>query len=90
MSKPDDIPQDVWDAAVPLALQYVEWLIPAPHDYAGSEDVLTKVIARAIMVERERCAKVADDYPSRDPAGDGNGYWAAEEIAAAIRGGAQP
>ena len=35
--------------------------------------------------EREECAQVADEYPNRDPAEDGNGYWAAEEIAKAIR-----
>lgn len=32
----------------------------------------------------EAAAKVADEYPLRDPGEDGNGYWAAEEIAAAI------
>jgi hypothetical protein len=46
---------------------------------------LDEEIARALLAERERCARVADDYPKRDPGGDGNGFWAAEEIAAAIR-----
>jgi hypothetical protein len=33
----------------------------------------------------EQAAKACEDYPMRDPAEDGNGYWAAEECAAAIR-----
>ena len=33
----------------------------------------------------EEAAGVADNYPDRDPGEDGNGYWAAEEIAKAIR-----
>ena len=41
--------------------------------------------AKARAEEREACAQLADAYPQRDPAEDGNGYWAAEEIAAAIR-----
>ena len=42
-------------------------------------------VAEARREERERCARIAETYPHRDPAEDGNGYWAAEEIAAAIR-----
>lgn len=44
--------------------------------------------ARAEEVEREtidRCAKIAEEYPRRDPGEDGSAYWAAEEIATAIR-----
>ncbi len=52
MSKPEDIPQDVWDSASVKALEYVEWLIPAPDDYAGSEHVLTSVIARTILAAK--------------------------------------
>jgi hypothetical protein len=37
--------------------------------------------------ERERCAKLCDEYPQRDPGEDGNGYWAAAECAATIRKG---
>ena len=33
----------------------------------------------------EEAAGVCDDYPKCDPAEDGNGYWAAENCAAAIR-----
>ena len=61
---PEDIQQDVWDAASIKALEYVEWLIPAPHDYAGSEYVLSQVIARAILAakaeEREACVQACE------------------------------
>jgi len=33
----------------------------------------------------EAAAKVCDEYPQRDPAEDGNGYWAANNCADAIR-----
>lgn len=33
----------------------------------------------------EAAARVCDEYPQRDPAQDGNGWWAAEECADAIR-----
>ena len=46
---------------------------------------IDEAVKEAVAEEREACAKVADTYPQRDPAEDGNGYWAAEEIAAAIR-----
>jgi hypothetical protein len=45
----------------------------------------TELLDAAIDVALEEAAKVCDDYPKRDPAEDGNGYWAAEECAAAIR-----
>lgn len=41
MSKPDDIPQDVWDAAV--------------HGTHDSWDNPPLVLARVIVAERERC-----------------------------------
>jgi hypothetical protein len=62
MSKPTDIPQDIWNEASRKALEYVEWLIPAPSDYAGSEYVLTQVIARAIMMEREVIVALVGAY----------------------------
>ena len=45
MSHPTDIPSDIWDAAV------------AATHYEGV--TLDEAIARAIMAERERCAKIA-------------------------------
>jgi hypothetical protein len=50
MSRPDDIPQDVWDAA---ERAYV-------HDDYFEQVEMT---ARAILAERERCAKVAEILP---------------------------
>lgn len=48
MGKPDDIPQDVWDAANAING------ILTPTGVAK--------IARLLLAERERCAKVADRY----------------------------
>lgn len=41
-------------------------------------------IAAARMALGE-CQRVCDDYPTRDPAEDGSGYWAAAECADRIR-----
>jgi hypothetical protein len=98
MVRPDGIPEDVWTKASADAAEFVEWLIPAPSDYAASEDVLAKVLARAIMAETERCAVLVRDYPdvipmwSRGSAPPGNGpprRATQAELAAAIRKGAQ-
>ena len=59
MTQLSDFPPDVQAAASSEAMKFVEWLIPAPHDYAGSEDVLAKVIARAIMADRTQRIDVA-------------------------------
>ena len=40
---------------------------------------------KAVADERARCAAIAEKYPERDPGEDGSGYWAANEIAAAIK-----
>lgn len=92
MSKPEDIPQDVWDAAAIKALEYVEWLIPQPDYVSDSEFVLTQVLARTILAakaeEREACAQVADEHSG--PFAEGSIFgagetFAANKIAAAIR-----
>lgn len=54
--RPEDIPQDAWDAA---RAAY------AGYGRAGEYDVTLaayELIARAILAERERCARVAEDY----------------------------
>lgn len=59
MSKPDDIPQDVWDVA---------WEVDVEADFtfdgqtSGSAERLATAenIARAILAERERCAAFMD------------------------------
>ncbi len=43
--------------------------------------------AKAREEQRDEDAKVCDGYPQRDPAEDGNGYWAAQECATTIRRG---
>lgn len=53
MNKPDDIPQDVWDDAERRL---------GDRFLLGARDAAVEIIARAIMAERERCAKVAEDY----------------------------
>mgnify|MGYP001497766092 CR=1 FL=1 len=57
------------------------------HGYVFPELVAPIALALVEAERRgiERAAEVADRYPERDPAEDGSGYWAAEEIAAAIR-----
>lgn len=62
MSKPDDIPQDVWDAASKVATA------PRVTGALFSENYVLP-IARAILSERERCAKVATDQAEREPYG---------------------
>lgn len=91
MTKPDDIPQDVWDAATSgrskAILSITNWVIGGmagpdePHNHA-----LDMIFARAIMdaraEEREACALIAADYhdhPSELAA------FVGEEIADAIR-----
>ena len=48
--KPDDIPQDVWDAGEDHLRRY-SYLLSS-----------TEIVARAILAERERCAKIAGGY----------------------------
>lgn len=74
MSRPQDIPESVWEEAE-------RWFDIAvspsaePRVYRPAVDS----IARAILAERERCAKIADAFAHRDTG---------REIAAAIRGDA--
>lgn len=75
MTKPDDIPQDVWDAAVAADeaanAAYGDSIndpfVPIENIDAAS----ITVIARAIMAEREACAQVVQDTPEaiEHPAG---------------------
>jgi len=56
MTRPDDIPQDLWDAAERPACRVVIDVA------AGQNWDIRPTIARAIMAERERCAAIADAY----------------------------
>lgn len=59
MSKPDDIPKDVWDAtdviAEPLLGRHERGWVMWPLVWPARE-----IAARAVMAERERCAKIAE------------------------------
>jgi hypothetical protein len=81
MSKPDDIPPDVWGKALSVRMYAV---------YNTGDDVV-EAIARAILNERNNAAKIAEDIgeDSGDPDSD---FWdghkhAAGRISQAIRNG---
>jgi hypothetical protein len=58
--------------------------------YTMTNEQLSAFAAKIRESEREACAAICDQYPQRDPGGDGNGYWAAEECAMAIRARSKP
>ncbi len=73
MSKPEDIPQDVWQAAMRVAVEM------EAHCALGTRtDAKAREIARAILAERERCIGFVRQYV------DGI---SADDITAAIRKG---
>jgi hypothetical protein len=95
MTKPDNIPQDVWSAAEDA----FDTLLCNDIRASGTSeqfriDSITPV-ARAILAERERCAKMADAERDRHWLNYQNGgqnrdlfyTTAAENVAAAIRNG---
>ena len=53
MTKPDDIPQDVWETAVGWAT--------AEAQMTAGRPVVAHAVARAIMAEREACARVSEE-----------------------------
>ena len=62
MHKPDDVPSDVWSVAFNLVFDGQAERVPyyamlCEVDAAREQDATA--IARAILAERERCAKVA-------------------------------
>lgn len=57
--KPDDIPQDVWGAA--KESMEVWGSLPEPKTPYEAYKNFESAIARAILTERERCARVCDD-----------------------------
>lgn len=65
--KPDDIPEDVWEVATittreSIRMSFVDPLMPMIV-------TMTPYVARAIMAERDRCAKIADYYSGMPNAG---------------------
>lgn len=78
MSRPDDIPEDVWD--------YVLFQV-MPSDLIGSTlgNICHRAICRAILAERERCVRVAERMLGfADTTSEAD-----KAIAAAIRAGGQ-
>ena len=57
MTKPDDIPQDVWDA-----VYFLDWVRGDGWPLAlPPKEVAARAIMSARAEEREACAKIADD-----------------------------
>ncbi len=85
MTRPDDIPADIWDAADALATRVRD-------AYLDDDDLVLgrprEIAARALIAERERCAAVATGEITTllgaEFADTITGY-----VAAAIRKGAQ-
>lgn len=92
MTKPDDIPQDVWDAAEDAFDTLLCNDIQASGTAAQFRIDSITPVARAILAERERCARLADPV---EPRGDWHAsayekqaYDLRVNIAASIRGAA--
>lgn len=70
MSKPEDIPQDVWDAA---------WNVEVVADFSfdgqtggtieqhETAENIARAILAATLAEREACAEIADGYRDKTP-----------------------
>lgn len=80
MMRPDDIPEDVWAAAERPAFR-VQLDVQA-----GQIWDIQPTIARAILAERDRCARIAADGAEDEPYGHAKAR--ASLIAQAIRSGA--
>lgn len=78
---PDDVMKAAYDAVnAPTADEYGNSM----RYYIGNNqsDMAVRVVASAILAERERCAKIAETMP---PKGFPACYWMLENRAAAIR-----
>ena len=88
MSRPDDIPQDVWDAANRISEEVGSAILGRK---APQEDLdLPVIVARAIMAERERCAALVERQTTAQPQRNTKSMWIAsigKSLAAAIRKG---
>lgn len=85
MTKPADIPQGVWDAAMAFDSGL----------FSGHRGLYVDDAARLIMAERERCAKLAEGWSvPTQPMHERTKVWRTWEIsdaiAAAIRADGQP
>lgn len=87
MVRPDGIPEDIWSAA---KAAYVPGSVAEPKSKVTLEKIVW--IATAILAERERCAKIAEEDVRTALAIDRQykptWFVRAEQIAEAIRKGA--
>jgi GTP:adenosylcobinamide-phosphate guanylyltransferase len=83
MSKPSDIPQDVWDTSDLLNKIANEIFTGSVDEVVAFVDRHVEAIARAIMAEREACAKLSADFAIRVMPKDSRSY--VFDLAAAIR-----
>lgn len=80
MSKPYDIPQDIWDTAYEALHPLIK------EQYKTSPFSMTQHLgmARAILAERERCARLAE---TRSPDDDSLDWQVRQQVAKTIRAG---
>lgn len=83
MARPDDVPEDVWRAAVAVTSRQ-------PTAFGWRK--ITEDVAKAILAERERCAAEADDLHAGEFVDEAyaEGYFTALDlVGAAIRKGGE-
>lgn len=80
MTRPEDIPQDIWDTA----FEALHPLVRKQYEISPFSMVQHLGMARAILAERERCAKILmtrhENHPQNGEQWDGTFYDLAEEI----------
>lgn len=84
MHKPEDIPEDIW------AIAGVELAGPIPASGTKIADTVAgwarEIASRAILAERERCARIADAVANDDGELMARGYRTSEERASRAAG----
>jgi hypothetical protein len=60
MSKPEDVPQGVWESALSWASVIDQGMVAEDWYPVWQKELLVETIARAIMTESDRCAKIAE------------------------------
>jgi hypothetical protein len=88
-TKPDDIPQDVWDAALQVMREHHRGTTARSQ---AEWDRYAIIGARGIMAERDRCARIAESWTeAQQPIVERSKTYSlhdvADEIAASIRKG---
>ena len=65
MSKPEDIPADVWAAAL-VPLHAIEHLDLATHEWIDLHEAIARLIIAAKAEEREACALLMNDIGAQE------------------------